>query len=358
MWINDHIKMTIVEINKIEGYLNSLKKITGKSITNIIKELSLGLAYPDLPYDELAKIENFKLNKLKTLLFIITRTKESKLFLSHRVHQSSHSMSRSIYNTNFQNITKIIKKCLFLFYQSIKNKDLFFFGFMLHVIQDSYSMSHVHRIKNKEVKKLDIKKLKCLKKRKIDPEILFWEKLFKKNTLKVQKDIDNKNKIIKLAKDIIKKNNLDINTPSYDALKVNLMINYDFKKILRKMLNNTNISMKKIKNKVKNTKYNSRKSSIGSFYTSGIQKTKEHIHYDVKYKSDGHPKELSKDMTYILKLFIKAIKSPKKINKFMNLLLNYLVKNTYNINKKLLNIQSCVINKNLIDNNSLKKYYK
>ena len=63
-------------------------------------------------------------------------------------------------------------------------------------------------------------------------------------------------------------------------------------------------------------------------------------------------------MAFILKLYIKAIKSPKKINKFMNLLLNYLVKNTFNINKKLLNIQSCVINKNLINSDSLKKYYK
>ena len=358
MWINDHIRMTMVEINKIDGFLSNIKNFTGKSKIILLKELILGLSFPDLPYKELSKIEDFKVQNLKQLLLIITKFKQSTLFLSHRIHQSSHSMSKSIYNTNLQNINKIIKKCLFLFYTAIIKKDLFYFGFMLHVIQDSFSMSHVNRIKNKDLKNINFKKLKCLRKKKIDPEIEFWDKLFKKNTFKVQKDINNKNKIIKLAKNIIKDNKLDIKTPSYDVLKVNLTINYDFKKLVRNMFKNTNISRKKIKNKVKNTKYNPRRSSIGSFYTSGIQNTREHIYYDVKYKSKGNPKELTKDTIYILKLFNKVIKSPEKINKFMNLLLNYLVKNTFNINKKLLNVQSCIIDKDLIKPKILDKYYK
>lgn len=164
MLLPTHYKIFITALLKI-GF-----KLEGDSLkfNNIIfkdedfKKISKGLFFPDLPcayfYIDKNGIDMMiKLCSITKLAFLGKMTNtyvSSQLEESHNGYYSiNHSMASNMDDTNEITRMEIIKRCCILAYKYLESHDYTFLGYLLHIIQDSYSPGHTYRVPLTEPKK-------------------------------------------------------------------------------------------------------------------------------------------------------------------------------------------------------------
>jgi hypothetical protein len=139
------------------------KLLTEENIENLIK----GIFYPDLPCSYFfinnnieMKVRLCSVTKILSLGKNISNNMRSQIEESHNGRFSiNHSMADHPDKLNIDIRDSIVSKCIILLYLLLTTKDYSFLGYILHIIQDSFSPVHSFReeLDNDEEKK-DIKK--------------------------------------------------------------------------------------------------------------------------------------------------------------------------------------------------------
>jgi hypothetical protein len=138
--------------NQIQTSVNT--KINIKN--NDIDLLFNGLIFPDLTCGTFY-IENNRINPqltiCKTTKLKLANTEkniDSQLFQSHNDYYAiNHSMANNIKLTNLETRNLIIERILSLAYEFLEYNKFDFLGYIIHIIQDSWSGGHVSRSQNK-----------------------------------------------------------------------------------------------------------------------------------------------------------------------------------------------------------------
>jgi len=119
-----------------------------------IRQFSKGLFFPDLPcayfYLDKGQLEMFiKLcseTKLLTLGKNTENTVSSQIEESHNGKFSiNHSMATNDYDTNANVRIEIVRRCCIVGYKFLTTRDFAYLGYLIHIIQDSYSPGHTFR---------------------------------------------------------------------------------------------------------------------------------------------------------------------------------------------------------------------
>jgi hypothetical protein len=249
---NDKIKI----INNQIFFENKL--LTEENIENLIK----GVFYPDLPCsyfftnnDIEMKVRLCSVTNLLSLGKNISNNMRSQIEESHNGRLSiNHSMSDHPDKLNVDIRDSIVSKCIILLYLLLSTKDFSFLGYILHIVQDSYSPVHSFR---EELNNSDEIKKKAIQKKTITEIINNFKQIKnitpKINFLKIDHllvsdlvyhIIDDKQNIKIILKLI--RNTKKIDKTKIESVDYNILIN----KIIELMLDKCpdNISKKKVLN--------------------------------------------------------------------------------------------------------------
>ncbi len=152
-------KLTLYNVTTPEEIYNNnnFTKIFVRN--NDIDLLFSGLIFPDLTcgtfYIENGRIIP-KLNICKLTQFKLSTNEQnvdSQLFQSHNDYFAiNHSMANDTKLTNLQTRNLIIERILSIAYEFLTTNKFDFLGYILHIIQDSWSGGHVTRVNTKSTK--------------------------------------------------------------------------------------------------------------------------------------------------------------------------------------------------------------
>ena len=158
MLFNTHYQILLLAIKSIKFFnlkedniiFNSNFNISNNDINNLIK----GLFYPDLPCSYFYIKENrIKMEiKLCSILKLGTLGKNLETSIKSQIEEShngrysiNHSMAYDPKLTNRQVRDAIIARCIVMLFSFFETKDFAFLGYIIHIIQDSYSPVHSYR---------------------------------------------------------------------------------------------------------------------------------------------------------------------------------------------------------------------
>jgi hypothetical protein len=152
-------KLTVYNVKTQKEIYNNIDftKIIIKN--NDIDLLFSGLIFPDLTcgtfYIEngriIPKLNICKLTQLK--LSSNEQNVDSQLFQSHNDYFAiNHSMANDVKLTNLQTRNLIIERILSIAYEFLTTNKFDFLGYLLHIIQDSWSGGHVTRVNTTNTK--------------------------------------------------------------------------------------------------------------------------------------------------------------------------------------------------------------
>ena len=140
----------LFDIQKKNINFNNNLNILDNDINNLIK----GLFYPDLPCSYFYIKENrIKMEiKLCSILKLGTLGKNLETSIKSQIEEShngrysiNHSMAYDPKLTNRQVRDAIIARCIVMLFSFFETKDFAFLGYIIHIIQDSYSPVHSYR---------------------------------------------------------------------------------------------------------------------------------------------------------------------------------------------------------------------
>ena len=152
-------KMENILIDKSNLQMKYNEKITISKID--IENLVKGLFYPDLPCAYFY-IQNGHLLmdlRLCSVTKILTLGKATDINITSQIEEShngrfsiNHSMADNENGINYNIRNNILARCITVFYSFLETKDYTFLGYLLHIIQDSWSPVHTKReVMNKDI---------------------------------------------------------------------------------------------------------------------------------------------------------------------------------------------------------------
>jgi len=156
MLLTTHFKI-FVEALKQNGFIykDQLLKLNDIILNDAnIRQFSKGLFFPDLPcaffYLDKGQLEMFiklcSATKLVTLGINTEKTVSSQIEESHNGKFSiNHSMASNDYDTNENVRLEIVRRCCIIGFKFLTTKDFAYLGYLIHIIQDSYSPGHTFR---------------------------------------------------------------------------------------------------------------------------------------------------------------------------------------------------------------------
>lgn len=161
MLLPTHFRIFVEALKKIGFVLeNDVLKSPSQQKPSIqlndeaIRKFSKGIFFPDLPcaffYLDRGELEMFiKLcsgTKLATLGKFTNDTVSSQMEESHNGKFSlNHSMASNNYETNEEVRLEIVRRCCIIAYKFLSTRDYTYLGYLIHIIQDSYSPGHTYR---------------------------------------------------------------------------------------------------------------------------------------------------------------------------------------------------------------------
>ena len=156
MLLTTHFKI-FVEALKQNGFIykDELLMLDNLKLNDDqIRQFSKGLFFPDLPcayfYLDKGQLEMFiklcSATKLATLGKNTENTVSSQIEESHNGKFSiNHSMASNDYDTNENVRLEIVRRCCIIGFKFLTTKDFAYLGYLIHIIQDSYSPGHTFR---------------------------------------------------------------------------------------------------------------------------------------------------------------------------------------------------------------------
>jgi hypothetical protein len=346
MYVSGHLEILddILAILPNDYFNREYKNIT-------IKLLQHGVKYPDGPcgvYDQIDEyhvmLRESKLCKFKNIfkLFNDVEYGESQIFQVHlgffsHVHSMSTSPENNMLKIRNKILTSIIGYALLSVYDNnVFDKipefspNIFWLGIILHIVTDSYCPAHTIRgektkyTKNYILKETDPDKIERLKFHK---DI---KTLAKKDTLyQSREDFYKELSQISLNKFPMKNQYWKI----YKVFK----FEYDCNKLVKNIINVNKTELKTKENK---------ETDITAFQYYGDQSKILHLRLDflryVKNDSEMYDRMI-KECVEIMKIY-KEVLETQDVHKFINKLFIFLLKNTFNINKKYLKNKTNKIN--------------
>lgn len=234
------------------------KLLTEENIENLIK----GVFYPDLPCANFFTNNNIEMKvrlcsvtKILSLGKNISNNMRSQIEESHNGQFSiNHSMADHPNKLNIDIRDSIVSKCIILLYLLLSTNDYSFLGYILHIIQDSFSPVHSFReeldnddekkaMKTKTITEI-IDNFKQIKKIKPRLNFLKIDHLFVSDL--VYHIIDDRNNIRIILKLI--RNTKKIDKTKIESINYNKLINKIIELMLDKCPDNDNVIKKKVLN--------------------------------------------------------------------------------------------------------------
>ena len=166
MLLSTHYQLLLLAIKNNDKFTiqNNLILFNGQEIPKSdIENMIKGLFYPDLPCSYFfikdkhidMKIRLCGVLKLASLGKDVKNNMRSQIEESHNGRFSiNHSMSDHHDKTNGEIRNNILARCIIVLFVFLETKDFSFLGYLLHIMQDSYSPVHTFR---EELNKIDNK---------------------------------------------------------------------------------------------------------------------------------------------------------------------------------------------------------
>lgn len=156
MLLPTHFKIFVQAlINNGFIYTNNVLESDNITLTDAhIRQFSKGLFFPDLPcaYFYLNKGEVEMFIKLCSAAKLVTLGKNTEKTVSSQIEEShngkfslNHSMASNDYDTNENVRLEIVRRCCIIGFKFLTTRDYTYLGYLIHIIQDSYSPGHTFR---------------------------------------------------------------------------------------------------------------------------------------------------------------------------------------------------------------------